>query len=107
MSAPRPRGYAKPVVVADRLDLLVGPTSGIVVLPRHLDWSPSANYDLDRPGRIVDLYRTVLNEAMTSADLEQYLNAAMLIMLWKTIWLPPRVRAAWEARFPELAEEPS
>jgi len=60
---PRPRGYAKPVVVPDRLDLLAGPTSGVVTLPRHLKWSGSPRYDLDQPGRIADMYRTVLNEA--------------------------------------------
>jgi hypothetical protein len=39
---PGGRRYAKPVVVPDRLDLLRGPTVGIVRLPRHLDWSPNS-----------------------------------------------------------------
>jgi len=38
---PPRRDYAKPVVVPDRLDLLAGPTSGVVTLPRHLKWSGS------------------------------------------------------------------
>jgi hypothetical protein len=67
--SPRPRGYAKPIVVPDRLDLLAGPTRGLVHLPRHLKWSGNADYDLDQPGRIVDLYRAVLNEAATPLDL--------------------------------------
>ncbi len=57
------RRYAKPIVVADDLTLLRGRTTGVVTLPRHLDWSGAADYDLDSPGRIVDLYRTVLIEA--------------------------------------------
>ncbi|WP_344346959.1 hypothetical protein [Catellatospora coxensis] len=95
--------YAKPVVVPDGLELLAGPTSGVVALPRHLKWSGSAGYDLDEPGRIMDLYRTVINEAATPDDLHRYLNEAALKSLWETIWLPAPVRTAWEHRFPELA----
>lgn len=99
-----PRHYAKPVVVPDELELLVGPTSGTVELPRHLDWSGSAHYDLDRPGRIVDLYRAVLNEASKPSDLYSYVNMQVLKRLWSYMWLPDGVRAAWEQHFPELAQ---
>jgi hypothetical protein len=97
------RRYAKPIVVPDRLDLLRGPTVGIVRLPRHLDWSPDAEYDLDSQGRIVDLYRTVIAEATIPADLHTYLEQATLLRLWSYIWLAPPVRRVWEQRFPELA----
>lgn len=96
--------YVRPVAVAERLDLLMGPTSGVVELPRHLDWSGHARYDLDRPGRIIDLYRAVLNEATKPSDLYAFLNAQVLKRLWSYMWLPPRVRRAWEQRFPELAQ---
>jgi hypothetical protein len=96
------RGYAKPIVVPDRLDLLTGPTNGVIHLPRHLKWSGNARYDLDQPGRIVDLYRTVINEAATPTDLHTYLDAATLAALWPSMWLPVAVRRAWEDRFPEL-----
>ena len=99
---PPTRGYAKPIVVADRLESLVGPTSGVVHLPRHLKWSGTPRYDLDQPGRIADLYRTVLNEAATTADLHTYLEQSALLALWPTLWLPRPVRAAWEERFPGL-----
>lgn len=99
----QPRGYAKPVVVPERLDLLVGPTSGVIELPRHLKWSGNARYDLDEPGRIVDLYRTVINEAAAPRDLYVYLDKATLIALWPSMWLPHAVRGAWEHRFPDLA----
>jgi hypothetical protein len=55
--------YHRPYAVPESLDLLRGPSSGTVRLPVHLDWSGNAVYDLDAPGRIVDLYRAVLIEA--------------------------------------------
>ncbi|WP_218026037.1 hypothetical protein [Nocardia miyunensis] len=97
-------GYHKPVAVPDDLHLLTGPTSGIVNLPTHLDWSGHAEYDLDRPGRIVDLYRTVINEAASPTDLYTYLDEAVLKRLWSYIWLPLQIKRAWESRFPELAQ---
>jgi hypothetical protein len=104
LERPRGRGSSKPVVVPDRLDLLTGPTGGVVFLPRHLKWSGSSRYDLDSPGRIVDLYRTVINEAATPADLYAYLDESMLIELWPSMWLPAPVRQAWEQQFSKLAE---
>ena len=96
------RRYAKPVVVAEDLTLLRGRTAGLVTLPRHLDWSGSADYDLDSPGRIVDLYRTVLIEATKPDDLHAFLDQAVLTRLWPSLWLPPELRRAWEERFPGL-----
>jgi hypothetical protein len=96
------RRYAKPIIVADELTLLRGRISGVVTLPRHLDWSGAADYDLDSPGRIVDLYRTVLIEATKPDDLHAFLDQAVLTRLWPSIWLPPHLRRAWEERFPEL-----
>ena len=101
----RPEGrrrYAKPFAVPDGLDLLTGPTAGVVELPRHLDWSGDATYDLDSPGRIVDLYRTVIIEATQPTDLHAYLERGILRRLWSYLWLPADLRAAWESRFPEL-----
>ena len=104
MAAEVSRRYAKPYVVAERLGLLTAPTSGVVRLPHHLDWSGQARYDLDAPGRIIDLYRTVLIEALTPEDLYGYLDETTLKRLWSYLWLPPALRAAWERRFPHLAE---
>ncbi|RSM57643.1 hypothetical protein DMB66_32370 [Actinoplanes sp. ATCC 53533] len=96
------RRYAKPLVIADDLTLLRGQTTGTVTLPRHLDWSGSANYDLGSPGRIVDLYRTVLIEATKPTDLHAFLDQAILTRLWPSLWLPSDLRRAWEDRFPGL-----
>src|SRR5215813_278483 len=98
------RQYAKPYIVAERLELLTGPTGGLVRLPGHLAWSGSSEYDLDAPGRIIDLYRTVLIEAATPEDLYAYLDAGTLQRLWSYLWLPTELRTAWESRFPQLAE---
>lgn len=99
----QPRRYAKPVVAPERLDLLRGPTSGVVRLPVHLDWSGQSEYNLDNPGRIIDFYRAVINEASSPDDLHTYLNHAALLRLWSYMWLPRIVRQTWEERFPELA----
>ncbi len=101
---PEQRRYQKPVTVPDDLHLLQGPTTGVIHLPTHLDWSGHAEYDLDRPGRIVDLYRTVINEAANPIDLYSYLNESVLKRLWSYIWLPIQTKLAWESRFPELAQ---
>jgi hypothetical protein len=86
------------------LDLLQGPSSGTVHLPSRLDWSGNAVYDLDAPGRIVDLYRAVLIEAATPQDLYAYLDERVLRRLWALLWLPAQLRMVWEQRFPALAE---
>lgn len=96
--------YQRPYAVPERLDLLRGPLSGTVRLPSHLDWSGSALYDLDAPGRVVDLYRAVLIEAASPQDLYAYLNERVLRRLWALLWLPAQLRKAWEQRFPVLAE---
>ena len=96
--------YRRPYAVPESLALLRGPSSGTVRLPTHMDWSGNAAYDLDAPGRIVDLYRAVLIEAATPQDLYTYLDAAVLRRLWAMLWLPAQLRRAWEQKFPVLAE---
>ncbi|MEV4758784.1 hypothetical protein AB0J86_27315 [Micromonospora sp. NPDC049559] len=44
-----------------------------------------------------------LSEASTVDDLNAWLNAGVLLRLWPTLWLPPRLRQDWEKAFPELA----
>ena len=96
--------YQRPYTVPERLDLLRGPSSGMVTLPSRLDWSGDAVYDLDAPGRVVDLYRAVLIEAASPRDLYAYLDERVLRRLWALLWLPAQLRRAWEQRFPVLAE---
>jgi len=89
--------------VADTLTELSGPTCGVVTLPRHLDWSGNADYDLSRPARMASMYKAVLTDAGSVADLRTWLNGELLLRLWPTLWLPPQLRRRWEERFPELA----
>jgi hypothetical protein len=97
-------GYQRPYAIAESLDLLHGPSSGTVRLPSYLNWSGHAEYDLDSPGRVVDLYRAVLIEAASPQDLYAYLNGGMLRRLWALMWLPVQLRRTWELKFPVLAE---
>lgn len=89
-------------VVAASLAELRGPTQGVIRLERSLDWSADPRYDLQDPGDLAVLYQTVLNQASTPAQLRRWLDAETLRQLWPTLWLPVRVRTAWEAKHPEL-----
>ncbi|MFY1655126.1 hypothetical protein ACN27J_30130 [Solwaraspora sp. WMMB762] len=98
----RSYGDRKPYVVADTLTALTGPAEGVVTLPHHLDWSGHAEYDLNRPARLVSMYKVVLTEAGSVDDLNTWLNADLLRRLWPALWLPTRLRRLWEGTFPEL-----
>lgn len=92
----------RPYVVADTLDELTGPTSGVVDLPSHLDWSEQGRYNLDEVRELSVMYEVVLREALNVDDLRNYLDGPMLRRVWHRLFLPPRVRQLWEGRFPEL-----
>jgi hypothetical protein len=97
------RHYVVPASLAD----LHGPVSGLVVLDRSLDWSGDSRYDLDDAGDLQVMYQTVLNEAATAEDLSRWLDGNTLRRIWSRLWLPPRLRSLWQARFPELAVPPT
>ncbi|WP_250028838.1 hypothetical protein [Paractinoplanes maris] len=94
------RHYVVPTNLAD----LHGPAGGQVTLDRSLDWSGHSTYDLDDPGDLQVMYQTVLNQAATTDDLSRWLNADILRRVWPLLWLPARMRALWQARFPELPD---
>lgn len=93
------RIYALP----ESLDELVGPTSRTMTLPRHIDWGPAYEYDLAEEADLLLMYERVIREAQSPADLYSHLNAELLRRHWADLFLPVPVRAAWQARFPELA----
>lgn len=93
---------AKPYTLPTSLAELDGPTSGTVMLPRHIDWGPHYAYDLADEADLVLMYERVIREAQTSADLHAYLNGTVLRRLWPELFLPLPVRSEWQARFPEL-----
>ncbi|MBL7257350.1 hypothetical protein [Paractinoplanes lichenicola] len=90
--------------IATSLSELRGPASGTVILDRSLDWSGDGTYDLDDPGDMQVFYQTVLNQAASEGDLNRWLRGETLRQLWPSLWLPARLRAMWQARFPELAD---
>lgn len=89
-------------VIPDSLTDLRGPVGGTVTLDRWLDWSGDSTYDLDDAGDLQLMYQTVLNQAASVADLCRWLDRDMLLRLWPSLWLPARLRALWQERFPEL-----
>ncbi|MGP3917427.1 hypothetical protein [Nonomuraea sp. 10N515B] len=101
------RGYGalRPYVVPATLEELTGPTTGVITLPRHLDWGPERSYDLDQIADARLLYMRVIRESATPDDLQRFLNAALLRRLWPELVLPPRVQALWLDRFPELRRQ--
>jgi hypothetical protein len=90
-----------PVVVAD-LALLRGPTGGVVELPPRLLWQADRRVDLDQPGHTEWLYALVLREATKATELCAHLDGPTLRRLWRELFLPSGLRAAWESRHPEL-----
>lgn len=101
----RPGAYeaARPYEVADSLDDLTGPTSGVVELPVTLDWGPHPVYDLDDTDQREWLYTVVVREAQGQDDLRRYLDRDVLLDVWPRLVLPQQCSNAWHARFPLLA----
>jgi hypothetical protein len=92
------RRYALPGTLAE----LRGPTHGVVSLPTRLHWGPDNRYDLADATDTAVMYERVIREAAGAHDLAEHLDAATLRRLWPELVIPREVRAAWEARFPEL-----
>lgn len=104
--APPGAGYAanRPYFVADSLDDLHGPTSGVVHLDPRLDWSGEPVYDLDDLTELAYVYEVVLREGSRHEEFARWLDRPTLIRLWPTLFLPARVRVLWERKFPVLAQ---
>jgi hypothetical protein len=86
-----------------RLADLTGPTEGLIELPITIDWGPKRVYDMGREAERRIVYERVLREAATPAEVARYVNGAVLAAEWSQLFLPLRIRQAWERRFPELA----
>jgi hypothetical protein len=89
-------------VVASSLEELVGPDHGVVELPRRLMWNPDRSFNLDDPDQLLWMYENVLREAIRTEELRRWLNAAVLVRVWRSLNLPRGVRQAWEARHSAL-----
>jgi hypothetical protein len=98
------RTYAenRPYLVPETMEELAGPLTGIVMLPERLDWSERAEFRLDDPAERNLMYERVIREATRPDDLRAYLNGEVLRDVWRSLYLPVRVRRLWEVRFPDL-----
>jgi hypothetical protein len=93
-----------PYIVPDSLDLLQGPTAGVVDLPSRLDWGPHRTYDLASVDDAIALYSKVISEASTQDDLTEFLNRDILVALWQRLRLPRRCAELWNHAFPQLTQ---
>jgi len=94
--------HTKPIYIADRLEDLNAVLTGMVVLPNHLDWTPSNHYYVANPRDLYRLYETVLNEASDEEDLIAYLNHDFLVENWRQLPMSRNVREVWEDAYPDL-----
>lgn len=92
----------KPYDAPAQLDELQGPASGHVQLPPWVYWGPNPVANLDAEGDAIRAYQATIQEGRT-VDQVQILNRDRLVAMWPKLNMPPRVRALWENRFPELA----
>jgi hypothetical protein len=91
-----------PYIVPESLDLLQGPTTGVVDLPSRLDWGPHRTYDLASVDDAIALYSKVISEASTQGDLTEFLNSDVLVAVWQRLRLPRRCADLWNQAFPQL-----
>ncbi len=71
--------------------------SGIVVLPRWVDWSShDPTYDLGDGWQRIRVYEQVLREG-TAGDVRCFIDVDVLVDLWDEMILPPAVSRTWIA----------
>ena len=98
------RSYAdrRPIAVPRTWAELRGPGAGPVSLPDALSWTGRRDYNLDDPADARVFYERVLIDAVTVEVIDRVVNGERLRALWCELFLPRGLRAAWEARFPDL-----
>lgn len=101
---PTPRPGLHPVAVRPRDEegQRCRRSSATVCNSGAIDRSGFATYDLNRNGRLVDLYRTILIEATNPADPHAHLDQTTAGQLSPRLWLPAQLRRAQEDGFPDL-----
>jgi hypothetical protein len=67
-----------------------------------LAWSGQRTFNLDDPADARHYVQIVLREASSTDDLAEHLDEAMVRRLWHDLFLPARLREAYESAFPEL-----
>lgn len=84
-----------PQIPDDVDDPAVPKASGVVTLPRRVNWSHAdPTYDLTDRRQRARVYEQVLREG-TAEDVRYYIDIDGLIDLWDELVLPPAVSRAW------------
>jgi hypothetical protein len=108
-AAPRPKLPSRWAGVAatlpPSLDLLRGPSGGVVELPADLAPAGDTTFDLDDPAQRYLYHMTVLTSAVSSEQCTRWLNRDLLLSDWNLLRLPGGLRSAWAERFQELGRE--
>lgn len=96
----RPGWETRPVAIPDDVDdPAIVKASGRVRLPRHVYWSgedpQGKEWDLDDPRQRELVYRMVMIEGGHD-DVRRFIDVDELIAMWPDLFLPKRVRRAWE-----------
>lgn len=85
------------------LEDLQGPSAGPVVLPENIFWSPAGRiFDLDTESGRLDVCEAVFQAVSSAEAMAELLNHEVVASEWDSLFLPGRVRRAWEAAFPQL-----
>lgn len=89
------RGDVPPQIPADVDAPAVRKASGVVTLPRRVNWSRvDPTYDLGDRRQRARVYEQVLREG-TAEDVRYFIDVDELIDLWDELVLPPAVSQAW------------
>ncbi|WP_328294561.1 hypothetical protein OG218_17800 [Kineococcus sp. NBC_00420] len=107
MNAPRVRYQdVVPYDLPPSLNLLTGPSGGLLELPHSIHWGPSRSVNLDDPAELVWGYQAIVREG-TALQQRELLDAATLSRVWPDLILPVRCRTLWENAFPVLGQDVS
>jgi hypothetical protein len=84
----------------ERIDELRGPTSGVIVLPRHLAFPGLRECDITDDASRRSMYGVVLTQGRRN-DVARFLNPDLLAADWPVISesLDPKLRGTCERRF--------
>ncbi len=94
-------GATRAFAVPERLEDLVGPGSGRLRLPDSVHWGPESSVDLAYWDDVAKAYEATLREG-DLREVHTIVNPTLLRRWWSQLFLPARIRQAWESRFPEL-----
>lgn len=97
----KPGWETRPVAIPDDVDdPSIPKASGRVILPRHIYWSgddpQGKEWDLEDPRQRELVYRMVMIEGGDD-DVREFIQVDELIAMWPNLFLPQRVKAAWDA----------